>query len=858
MYNSMKKNVFAFALALLTAASAWAYDFKSGDLYYNITDEANKTVEVTYEYQWFESNNYSSLPGAVSIPETVSYNGINYSVTSIGDGAFSECSALTQVTIPESVTSIGEEAFSRCSALTQVTIPESVTSIGDGAFQYCSALTQVTIGNSVESIGDWAFHDCSALTQITIPNSVTSIGSSAFEGTALYNNADNWTNNVLYIDNCLIEAKTELSGNYEITAGTRLIGGGAFSSCRALTQVTLPNSVTSIGSEAFADCYALTQVTIPESVTNIGNSAFSGCDALTQVTLPNSVTSIGDEAFDGCSKLTAVYYTGDVAGWCGITFSTYSSNPLYYAHNLYINNNLVTELVIPEGVTEMKPYTFLGCSTLTKVTWNARNCTVRPYSIGTWTLYGPFYENRSNIMEFTFGDQVEYIPAYLCYGMDKLTQVAIPDNVTSIGEGAFVYCSALTQVKIPESVTSIGDWAFKECSALTQITIPNSVTSIGEHAFRNCSALTQVTIPENVESIGDDAFKGCSQLSVYKNLSMAVATKNSYDSHFTLSYFTALDTLVCPAEELNVITDQELLSCSKQVKSIEVHSGTVTAAGFAYIKRQQNTLAILDMGTTENTGLDNLALYDCYALEKLTLPAGLERIGYKGIAECRALQTIAIPASVTEIDDSAFENCRSISSISFGQEGGQKSTRSTASSLKRIGNWAFYNCHQLQKLTIPEGVTEIGNAAFYGCTYLENLELPASVQTIGDNCFALCSKLQAITVQATTPPTIAAKTFYDVNRDIPVYVPADALEAYQNDTYWQEFNLHAMPTGLQTPSMPESIRIEGGMLHNPQQLPVSLYDMQGRMVYSGTAATVSQPAGVYVLRCAGASSKVLF
>ena len=416
----------------------------------------------------------------------------------------------------------------------------------------------------------------------------------------------------------------------------------------------------------------------------------------------------------------------------------------------------------------------------------------------------------------------------------------------------------IKKISLQNGLTGIGGSAFSNCSALTQITIPEIVTSIGDYAFYNCSALTQVNIPESVTSIGSNAFEGCSQLSVYKNLSMAVATKNSSDKYFTLSYLTALDTLVCPAEELNVITDQELLLCSKQVKSIEVHSGTVTAAGFAYIKRQQNTLAILDMGTTENTELDNLALYDCYALEKLTLPAGLERIGYKAVAECVGLQAIDIPAGVTEIDDRAFENCRSISSISFGQESGQKSTRSTASSLKRIGNWAFYNCHQLQELAIPEGVTEIGNAAFYGCTYLENLELPASVQAIGDNCFALCSKLQAITVQATTPPTIAAKTFYDVSRDIPVYVPADALEDYQNDTYWQEFNLHAMPTGLQTPSMPESIRVYGGTLHNPQQLPVSLYDMQGRMVYSGTAATVSQPAGVYVLRCAGASSKVLF
>ena len=149
--KSMRKLLSTFALALLTAAGAWAYDFKSGDLYYNITDEAARTVEVTYEYRW-SSSNYSSLSGAVTIPETVSYNSTTY----------------------------------------------SVTSIGDQAFYYCDALTQVTIPNSVTSIGDQAFYE-----------------------TALYNNADNWTNNVLYIDNCLIKAKEELSGSYEIATTGR-------------------------------------------------------------------------------------------------------------------------------------------------------------------------------------------------------------------------------------------------------------------------------------------------------------------------------------------------------------------------------------------------------------------------------------------------------------------------------------------------------------------------------------------------------------------------------------------------------------------------------------------------------------
>ena len=158
------------------------------------------------------------------------------------------------------------------------------------------------------------------------------------------------------------------------------------------------------------------------------------------------------------------------------------------------------------------------------------------------------------------------------------------------------------------------------------------------------------------------------------------------------------------------------------------------------------------------------------------------------------MQTITIPATVTEIDNSAFENCRSIRSIVFGSEtapagAGQYAPAANGSALWRIGNWAFYNCHELQHLDIPEGVTEIGDGAFYGCVYLEDMVLPASVQTIGDNTFALCAKVQKITVNALTPPTIQAKTFYDVNRRIPVYVPEEAVADYKADDLWKEFSI---------------------------------------------------------------------
>ena len=273
------KQIFTILVALLATTNLWAYDFRYGELYYNITSyEEPYTVEVTY--QSTTSSNYSDFT-SVTIPETVTYEGTTYSVTSIGIQAFVWCNALTSVTIPNSVTSIGKYAFAWCSLLTSVTIPNSVTSIGEGAFQGCSSLTSVTIPNSVTSIGEEAFGGCDALTSITIPNSVTSIGELAFQGCS---------------------SLTSIT----ISNSVMSIGYAAFNGCSALTSITIPNSVTSIGNWAFGGCSSLTSITIPNSVTSIGASAFSGCSALTSVTIGNSVTSIGNYAFCYCESLKTV------------------------------------------------------------------------------------------------------------------------------------------------------------------------------------------------------------------------------------------------------------------------------------------------------------------------------------------------------------------------------------------------------------------------------------------------------------------------------------------------------------------------------------------------------------------------
>ena len=615
------------ALLLLCSLTASAHDFKVEGFYYNILSPEDKTVEVTYggTYSTQYLNEYS---GSVVIPESVTYGGTTYSVTSIGSSAFEDCTGLTSIEIPNSVTSIGSYAFYNCTGLTSIEIPNSVTSIGDYAFRSCSGLTSidfnaenctymgdsdypvfsgctalstVVIGENVKTIPDYAFKGCTGLTSVVIGNSVTSIGRSAFSGcTGLkkaiwltntppsgYKNVGatyNYVANNEYSGLSNVKVYSYLSSMFEVDGVKYVPVSPAERTCDAIdcayndttsVDIVIGKTVSYKGISMNVKeimPYALYANKKIKSVKvenegNIGNYAFSGCTALTTATVSNE-GNIGNYAFSGCTALTTA--------------------------NISNKGNI-------------GDYAFSGCN---------------------------------NLAEATLGDSVTSIGTEAFRKCSALGNIVIPDAVTSIGSKAFSGCSSLKSAEIGAGVTTINEATFSGCSAMTSITIGGSVKTIGENAFYGCSALAEITIPKSVTKIADYVFDNCSSLTdvIIENGSTALSLGSNGASPLFAD---------CPLDSMYI--------------GRKINYSTLSSYGYSpfYRNTSLRTVVITD---TETEIYDN-EFYGCSNLKNVSIGNGVNKIGKWAFSGCSSLDYFAFGDNVQSIGEEAFSDCNNVTRI---------------------------------------------------------------------------------------------------------------------------------------------------------------------------------------------------
>ena len=482
-------------------------------------------------------------------------------------------------------------------------------------------------------------------------------------------------------------------------------------------------------------------VTIPSSlggypVRYIKEQAFVNCANMTSIKVPPCVQAFFEEAFRGCTGLNAVY-VDDVATWCSISFSydwnsnraNSTCNPLTYAKNLYVNGELLKDLVVPDSVTSLGNG-FYGYTNLTSVvisdyckridSWAFRGCpNLERVDTGDGVTYiGPLtFADCRRLKEVRIGKSVMWIGlggnyygdgAFLrCTGLEN---IEIPGHVQGICVGSFYGCEALTNVILRSGIKTIGNSAFACCYSLTHIEIPNSVTSIGGEAFWSCRNLTHIEIPDSVTLIGAQAFAACKQLE-------SIVIPNSVTN---IGAYAFRD---CPKLASVYIDDLESW-CSIDFKQ----SNGMNTIGNPLMNNPELYVAGVPVGKTltlPNTIRDipQGAFYGWTNITSVTIPNSVTNIGNSAFCNCKGLQNVVIGDGVQTIQDDAFYYCDSLKNVLLG------------TGIKRIGDRAFNGCSSMEDIFFPTSVTEIGSIAFASCKNLARIVFTGNGPTMGSSVF---------------------------------------------------------------------------------------------------------------------------
>lgn len=806
-------------------------------------DLSGTGVTDIYQYAF-----YNSSVTEVIFPETL---------RTIGNYAFYSCDDLKVTAFNEGLGSIGNEAFYGCENLKDIVFPSSVTSVGEYSFAYCYRLNSVELNEGLLSLGGYAFNYCYNLTAITVPSTVTKIGESAFYGceklVRILNNGNasvtspaafggevaseesGFVNEYTVDEKGLVyytvEGKKYLLSYVGESKTLDLSETGVVAvypyglSYRSLDTLIFSAEITESGENAFydssvkdlyisdlsawcgigfADSYAnplriartfylngneVTELVIPEGVTEISAYAFYGGN-FDKVTIHDGVQKIGSYAFYGCD--IGELHIESMESWCGIDFADSYANPLRIARTFYLNGEIVTELVIPEGVTEISAYAFYNADNISKVTF--------PESLRKIGAYA-FYD-CNNISELTLGESVVEIEGYAFYDVN-LTEITFNDCLEKVGYSAFyrptntdsgtvnagsleswlniefadgyanpLYRAAkfvvngeeMTVLDVPYGVAVVKDYAFYEFEPLTKVVLPETVVSIGKYAFAYCENLTSVT-GRGVTEVGNNAFYEDGQIT-YAEVTTAVLGALYLDEIVTLR--------LVGGETLTLVNEYYYYNYRpfEKLESLTVHTGLkeIAADAFRYAERLKDVF-ISDLSSWSGISFgngyanplyhaDNL-LVNGVITENIAIPEGTTTISDYAFYYYDKLLSVSIPASVGSVGKNAFRGCFNLSSVTFAEAEILPETEPKATSDEdtsdedtpsqelpslTIGERAFAGCGQLTEVVLPAHVTSVGAYAFYNCSGLTELVLGESLASIQEFAFAGCVSLVEVTI----------------------------------------------------------------------------------------------------------------
>lgn len=455
----------------------------------------------------------SQYSGSVKIPQTVTYEDFEYTVTAIGVGAFYSCKDLTSVSMPSTIESIGDFAFARCEALKTVgTLPASLTQIGMRAFIYTAEMKSFSVaeGNTHFAAADdilYALDQNGTKTRVIVCAAKTTGAKTIAEG-------------VTEIEYAAFAKCDQVSG-FTFPSTLTTIGDYAFDSCTRLYELTIPDNVTAIGAQAFYKCSYLSSLKLPSALSEIAEGTFMFCNSLPGIDLPATVTSIGRYAFEACYGLTRV---------------TIPESCTFLGDHAFEECRNLATVVIPASLKQIDDFAFINCQSLKSLELPAKMDTIG---------YGAFKDCLS-IESIQMPEELAGLQGYAFGNCARLTSIVIPTGITAIEDRLFWGCTSLANIDIPTTVTEIGPFAFDR-TPITELMLHEGVTTIGEDAFQHCKKLEVVSLPSTVTFIDKYAFWDCGSM---KQLYSLATVPPEAPKAFSSGFPTATCLLYVPAEAL--------------------------------------------------------------------------------------------------------------------------------------------------------------------------------------------------------------------------------------------------------------------------------------------------------------------